>query len=57
MKWRQNVQNSSYEISKSWGGKLRYMTVANNMILHIKVAKRVDPKSSHHKKKTCNCVW
>lgn len=24
---------------------------------HLKVAKRVNPKNSHHKEKNCHCVW
>lgn len=30
------------------------VTIANN-IVYLKVTKRVDQKSSHHKKKKCNC--
>ena len=47
----QNIKISSYKINKSWGTGL--VTIVNNTVFYIwKVAKRVDLKSSHYKKKT-----
>ena len=34
------------------------VTIVNNAVTYLKVAERVDLKSSHHKKKLfCNYVW
>ncbi len=34
------------------------VTIANNIVVYLKVAKRVDLKSSHPKKKIiCYCEW
>ena len=32
------------------------VTVPNNTVLYLKVAKRVGLKNPHHKEKICNCV-
>lgn len=49
----QKVQTLSYKISHE---DVIYSigTIINNSILHMKVAKRIDLKSSHHRKKICN---
>ena len=46
----QNVPISSYKINKSWGYNIRYgyYIVNKKVITYLKVAKRVDLKSSHH---------
>ena len=52
----QKVQTLSFKISHE---DVIYSigTIINNSILHMKVAKRIDLKSSHHKKKKfCNDV-
>ena len=36
------------------GVKCGAVTVVNNIIVHLPVAKRVDLESSHYKKKNCN---
>ena len=54
---RQKIQTSSYKIKKSWGYNINNIINNSNnyshqyCIAHLKVAKRVNPKSPHHKKK------
>ena len=55
----QKVQISSYKINKSWGCDVQHGDCNTIIVLiaYLKVAKRVDLKSSHHKKENCNNVW
>ena len=48
----QKVQNSSFEINKSWGYDVLHGDCSSSCcVVYLKIAKRVDIKSSHHKKK------
>ena len=56
-KGSQKVQTSSYKINKSRRCNVQYGNMVNNTVcVYLKDVKRVDLKSSHHKK-NCNHVW
>lgn len=40
----QKVQTSTYEIIKSWGCDIQHMTIVDNTIVYLKVAKRINHK-------------
>ena len=46
----QKVQTSRYQINKCWRCDAQHSDLVNN-IVYLKVAKRINLKSSHHKKK------
>ena len=46
----QKVQTFSYKINKSWNVMCNIMAVVNSTV-YLKVVRRVNLKSSHHKKK------
>ena len=48
----QNAQTSSYKINNYWGLMHNLMTVVNCYMVHLKVAKGINSKVSHHKKKS-----
>lgn len=53
----QMLQTSGYKISHR-EGLYSMVTMVNNTLVHtLKVARRVDPERSHHKKKNCKNVW
>lgn len=47
----QKVHTSSYKIGKSWGCNIQLGDYSQYCITHLKVARIVDCKSFHHKKK------
>ena len=47
----QKVQTTRYIINESWNVIYSMGTIVYNAILYLKVARRIDLKSSHHKKK------
>ena len=51
----QKVQTSHYKTNKSWVCNYTMMTIVNNVV-YVKVAKRVDLKSSDHKEKKLCCT-
>lgn len=51
----EGAQTSRYKISKSWGRDAQHGAIINT-ILYLKVAKKVDPYSSHHKKNIALCI-
>ena len=54
----QKVQISRYKINKSWRCNIQHGDYSlQYRRAYLKDAKRVDLKSSHHKKKNCSCVW
>ena len=56
--WETNTQRtyvaSSYKISKSWGCDVQHGDYS--YIIYLKIAKKIDLKSSHCKKNSCDCV-
>ena len=47
----QKVQTTRYIINESWNVIYSMGTIVYNAILYLQVARRIDLKSSHHKKK------
>ena len=51
----QKIQTCSYKISKSWGCDLQHGDYSYQYcIVYLKVAERIDLKSSHQREKNCN---
>lgn len=51
----QMVQTSSYKLNKSWGCTVQRGDYSSQYcVVYLKVSKRVDLKSSHHKKNNNN---
>ena len=53
----QNMQISSYKITKSWGNNVQHSEYHQQYyIVHLEVAKRVDLKRFYQRKNICNCM-
>ena len=54
----QKAQTSIYKMNKSWRHNIQHDDYSLKYHdIYLKVAKRVDLKSFHHKKKICKYVW